>query len=300
MAYNVCSLSWILDCLFSFGNVNNLQFLCENGRIHKFANSICWPAFMFQEFHQQKFLDPEVPNWKLDRQSTGNSPTLESFPSPVDILNTTEWNEYSVKLSKALCSFLLPPNEIRYCPGSTVTQISLPISLAYWEQCARWIIKILSTVFPCIKACASETELPNHIRILSNTLQHYMLSTFRKVLISAPVLLKSFREEGLWDLIFSEKIFYFGSSVECIHQIIGETETQTDHFTDATESTGSKSNLPDVNILQSEAISFLEFAATLNENTNNLVSEISPSSHNMLLILHNFEYCHVFSFMSLK
>ncbi|XBI45636.1 hypothetical protein VPH35_110081 [Triticum aestivum] len=253
-----------------FGNVNNLQFLCENGRIHKFANSICWPAFMFQEFHQQKFLDPEVPNWKLDRQSTGNSPTLESFPSPVDILNTTEWNEYSVKLSKALCSFLLPPNEIRYCPGSTVTKISLPISLAYWEQCARWIIKILSTVFPCIKACASETELPNHIRILSNILQHYMLSTFRKVLISAPVLLKSFREEGLWDLIFSEKIFYFGSSLECIHQIVGETETQTDHFTDAAESTGYKSNLPDVNILQSEAISFLEFAATLNENTNNL------------------------------
>uniref|UniRef100_A0A453NEV3 Neurobeachin alpha-solenoid region domain-containing protein n=2 Tax=Aegilops tauschii subsp. strangulata TaxID=200361 RepID=A0A453NEV3_AEGTS len=253
-----------------FGNVNNLQFLCENGRIHKFANSICWPAFMFQEFHQQKFLDPEVPNWKLDRQSTGNSPTLESFPSPVDILNTTEWNEYSVKLSKALCSFLLPPNEIRYCPGSTVTKISLPISLAYWEQCARWIIKILSTVFPCIKACASETELPNHIRILSNILQHYMLSTFKKVLISAPVLLKSFREEGLWDLIFSEKIFYFGSSLECIHQIVGETETQTDHFTDAAESTGYKSNLPDVNILQSEAISFLEFAATLNENTNNL------------------------------
>uniref|UniRef100_M8C0E6 BEACH domain-containing protein lvsC n=1 Tax=Aegilops tauschii TaxID=37682 RepID=M8C0E6_AEGTA len=222
------------------------------------------------EFHQQKFLDPEVPNWKLDRQSTGNSPTLESFPSPVDILNTTEWNEYSVKLSKALCSFLLPPNEIRYCPGSTVTKISLPISLAYWEQCARWIIKILSTVFPCIKACASETELPNHIRILSNILQHYMLSTFKKVLISAPVLLKSFREEGLWDLIFSEKIFYFGSSLECIHQIVGETETQTDHFTDAAESTGYKSNLPDVNILQSEAISFLEFAATLNENTNNL------------------------------
>uniref|UniRef100_A0A453NF39 Neurobeachin alpha-solenoid region domain-containing protein n=1 Tax=Aegilops tauschii subsp. strangulata TaxID=200361 RepID=A0A453NF39_AEGTS len=97
-----------------------------------------------------------------------------------------------------------------------------------------------------------------------------MLSTFKKVLISAPVLLKSFREEGLWDLIFSEKIFYFGSSLECIHQIVGETETQTDHFTDAAESTGYKSNLPDVNILQSEAISFLEFAATLNENTNNL------------------------------
>lgn len=153
--------------------------------------------------------------------------------------------------------------------------------------------------FNCIVLFCKFPLLINYFgvfRILSNTLQHYMLSTFRKVLISAPVLLKSFREEGLWDLIFSEKIFYFGSSVEFIHQIIGETETQTDHFTDATESTGSKSDLPDVNILQSEAISFLEFAATLNENTNNLVSEIYPSSHNMLLILHNFEYCHFFFF----
>ena len=122
-------------------------------------------------------------------------------------------------------------------------------------------------------------------RILANTLQNYMLCTFRKVLISAPVLLKSFREEGLWDLIFSEKFFYFGSSVECIHQIVGDT--QSDHFVDATESNGSKSNLADVNILQSEAISFLEFAATLNENTNNLVFRNSSSLPKMLLILPN-------------
>ena len=108
-------------------------------------------------------------------------------------------------------------------------------------------------------------------RILANTLQNYMLCTFRKVLISAPVLLKSFREEGLWDLIFSEKFFYFGSSVECIHQFVGDSDTQNDHFIDATESAGSISNLADVNILQSQAISILEFAATLNENTNNLV-----------------------------
>lgn len=114
-----------------------------------------------------------------------------------------------------------------------------------------------------------------------------MLCTFRKVLISAPDLLKSFRAEGLWDLIFSEKFFYFGSSVEYIHQIV--RETQNDHFIDATKSTGSKSfNQDDVNILQAEAISFLEFAAILNENTNNLVSKISPALPKMLPILHNF------------
>uniref|UniRef100_K3YP63 BEACH domain-containing protein B n=1 Tax=Setaria italica TaxID=4555 RepID=K3YP63_SETIT len=221
------------------------------------------------EFHQQKFLDPQA-SLKLDKESTGPSPTLESISNPVDILDASEWNEYSVKLSIALCSFLLPPKEIKYCPApADVSQISLSISLAYWEQCARWIIKVLSTVFPCIKACASETELPNHIRILANTLQHYMLCTFRKVLISAPALLKSFREEGLWDLIFSEKFFYFGSSVNYIHQIIHET--WNDQLIDAPKSTDSKSfNETDVNILQAEAISFLEFAATLNENSNNL------------------------------
>ncbi|EEE56359.1 hypothetical protein OsJ_05488 [Oryza sativa Japonica Group] len=252
----------------SFGNVNNLQFLCENGRIHKFANSICWPAFMLQGFHQQKALDSRVQNCKLE-ESTGISLTSESFASPIDILDTTEWTEYSVKLSIALCSFLLPPNEIRNSSGAVDSQVSLSISVAYCEQCARWIIKVLSTVFPCIKACASESELPNHIRILANTLQHYILCTFRKVLISVPALLKSFRAEGLWSLIFSDKFFYFGSSMEYIHHIV--CDTQNNHFIDATESAGSKGlNQADVNILQAEAISFLEFAATINENTNNL------------------------------
>ncbi|KAL5208035.1 hypothetical protein ABZP36_032470 [Zizania latifolia] len=241
-----------------FGNVNNLQFLCENGRIHKFANSICWPAFMLQEFHQQKDFDPQVPNCKLE-ENTGTSPTSEIFATPIDILDTTEWTEYSVKLSIALCSFLLPPNEIRHSRCTDDSQISRSISLAYWEQCARWVIKVLSTVFPCIKACASESELPNHIRILANTLQHYILCTFRKVLILVPALLKSFRAEGLWSLIFSDNFFYFGSSVEYIHHIVCDTQN---------EPVGSKSL--DVNILQAEAISFLEFAATLNENTNNL------------------------------
>lgn len=110
-------------------------------------------------------------------------------------------------------------------------------------------------------------------RSLANTLQHYILCTFRKVLLSAPALLKSFREEGLWDLIFSEKFFYFGSPVDYINPIIHET--WNDQFIDASESTGSKSiNQADASILQAEAISFLEFAATLNENSNNLVSKL--------------------------
>uniref|UniRef100_A0A0E0E5B8 BEACH domain-containing protein n=1 Tax=Oryza meridionalis TaxID=40149 RepID=A0A0E0E5B8_9ORYZ len=78
-----------------FGNVNNLQFLCENGRVHKFANCICWPAFMILEFHRQ-------------RDNTGPSLALDSISGPIYFLDITEWREYSVKLSNALCSFIIP------------------------------------------------------------------------------------------------------------------------------------------------------------------------------------------------
>jgi hypothetical protein len=123
--------------------------------------------------------------------------------------------------------------------------------------------------FLCVDKCC---------RSLANTLQHYMLCTFRKVLISSPALLKSFREEGLWNLIFSEKFFYFGSPAGYINLIIHEK--WNDQFIDASESTGSKS------IDQAEVISFLEFAATLSENSNNLVSKFSLSLAMMLRIVY--------------
>lgn len=71
----------------------------------------------------------------------------------------------------------------------------------------------------------------------------------------------------MWELIFSEKFFYFGLSLERTNIMdynkekdrIGPTmpsQTEMDEF-------------------QMEAISFLEFAATHNGNTNNLVSIVS-------------------------
>lgn len=130
--------------------------------------------------------------------------------------------------------------------------------------------------FLCVDKCC---------RSLANTLQHYMLCTFRKVLISSPALLKSFREEGLWNLIFSEKFFYFGSPAGYISPIIHEK--WNDQFIDASESTGFKSiDQADASILQAEAISFLEFAATLSENSNNLVSKFSLSLAMMLRIVY--------------
>ncbi|KAJ1260421.1 hypothetical protein BS78_10G231000 [Paspalum vaginatum] len=241
-----------------FGNVNNLQFLCENGRVHKFANCVCWPAFMIQKLHQQK-------------DNTKASPALDSVSGSSYFLDITEWNDYSVKLSNALCSFILSSKDIEYCSDEiAVRQIAVPIPSAYLEQSVRWIIRILMTVFLCIKACTSETELPNHIKIFSKTLQHYMIRMFKRVLISTPTLLPAFREEGVWDLIFSGNFFYFGSSVQDTHLHM-VTDIQNGDVNGDPISTYSESLYrTDVNILQVEAISFLEFAATLNENTYNM------------------------------
>ncbi|CAL4966889.1 unnamed protein product [Urochloa decumbens] len=229
-----------------FANVNNLKFLCENGRVHKFANYICWPAFMIQKFHRQK-------------DNTKASHALDSVSGPICFLDITEWNDYSVKLSNALCSFILPSKNIEYC--------SIPS--AYLEQSVRWIIRILMTVFLCIRACTSESELPNHIKIFSKTLQYYMIRMFKRVLISTPALLPTFREEGVWDLVFSGNFFYFGSSVEDTHFHI-VTDIQNGDINSNQISIDSESlYCTDVNIIQVEAISFLEFAATLNENTYN-------------------------------
>jgi hypothetical protein len=69
-----------------------------------------------------------------------------------------------------------------------------------------------------------------------------------------------------------------------MNQII--QEAWNDQLIDAPKSTDSESlNEIDVNILQAEAISFLEFAATLNENSNNLVSKFSPALAKILLSL---------------
>ncbi|KAH0452153.1 hypothetical protein IEQ34_019452 [Dendrobium chrysotoxum] len=259
-----------------FGNMNNLQFICENGRIHKFANSVCWPAFMLQELQVSFGLaasDSQVVNPHLTKDSSDiSSVKIASFfdTSGSDCSNLTEWTRYSIGLSRALCSFLLAPEDIESEHDEASLKSSMSVSLCYWELSIRWTMKVLLTIFPCIKACSNETELPNHIRALANSMQHCFLCTIRKILVSSPSLLEVFREEGIWELIFSEKFFYFGLSLE---ESDLELEVQTELNYDAfvvSKSSKDKSKCNDVDILQQEGISFLEFAATLSDNTNNL------------------------------
>lgn len=262
-----------------FGNLNNMQFLCENGRVHKFANSICLPAFMLQEFHR-RMMSSSVYDCQMVNLSSTKNNTEKLFSAETSIqdqtysLNITEWNTYSMRLSRALCSFLLAPEDIKFHHGqASAAQSSIPISLAYWELSIRWVIKVLLTVFPCIKACANESELPNHIRILASTLQHCILCAFRKVLVSAPALLEVFREEGIWDLIFSEKFFYFRPSLEEVDAEAAphnEGVLISSNLPSISEISKHQGKTIKVDILQVEAISFLEFVATLNGNTNNM------------------------------
>ncbi|KAG0476313.1 hypothetical protein HPP92_013154 [Vanilla planifolia] len=274
-----------------FGNLNNLQFLCENGRIHKFANGICWPAFILQDW-RVKFGLAAVDFQDFNPNSVKENP--EMIPQDVitllnmsDSSNLLEWKRYSVRLSRGLCSFLLAPEDIKSHHGEASSKNSMPISLGFWELCIRWIMKILLTIFQCIKACSNERELPSHIRVLDNTMQHCILSTFRRVLLFAPALLEVFREEGIWSMIFSEKFFCVGPFLEELDmEFEAKSKVKVSDVFAVSDIFEDKLKNSDVDILQVEAVSFLEFAATLTANTNNLpecsvlIDALEQSAHN--------------------
>lgn len=87
-------------------------------------------------------------------------------------------------------------------------------------------------------------------------------------------MLDILREEGIWELIFSEKFFYFGTTPK---ELNVEIATSSDGVLSVSNLSAWPENHSDlakaaeVDILQVEAISFLEFIASLNENKNNLV-----------------------------
>ncbi|THU62740.1 hypothetical protein C4D60_Mb01t08320 [Musa balbisiana] len=109
--------------------------------------------------------------------------------------------------------------------------------------------------------------------ILASSLQHYILCAFRKVLVSAPALLEIFREEKIWELIFSAKFFYFGSSLEEFKMGRGTFSSGVlidPEISYRPENPNDLTKPAEVDVLQVEAISFLEFVAGLNGNKNNL------------------------------
>ncbi|RVW65597.1 BEACH domain-containing protein B [Vitis vinifera] len=261
--------------LFRFGNLNNLQFLCENGRVHKFANSFCLLAFMVQEYKQQSKDDFQLPAFDSINENKVEICIRKSFlPLPDNASYLQYWSDYAVKLNRVLCSFLLAAEENRSHHVLLSTgRSAMPVSSVYGELSIKWIMRVLLTIFPCIKAFTNQNEVPIHLRIFVNTLQNSVLHAFRTILVSSPLLLEVFREEGIWDLIFSENFFYFGpasegSSIECCTYNEGSLSNSEIYASNYTDCQGKAVG---VEILQMEVISFVEFAATFSGSAHNLV-----------------------------
>lgn len=271
---HVLSLEVLREAVF--GNVNNLQFLCENGRVHKFANSFCSPAFMLQEYKQQmtdSVLQDGSQTSIFDlKNDISSEETSSSLPEKASYHQL--WNDCVVKLSRVFCSFLLAPEDAKFHHGqATSGRILMPISSVYGELSIKWVMRVLLTVFPCIKACSNQNEFPNHLWFFISILQHRVLTAFRKVLISSPALLEVFRKEGIWDLIFSENFFYFGSASEELSEELtlyleGSPGRLEKYF--ASGSNAVQLKFGGIEIIQIEAISFVELAATSNGSVHNL------------------------------
>ncbi|KAL1821830.1 hypothetical protein ACET3Z_016699 [Daucus carota] len=247
-----------------FGNLNNLQFLCENGRIHKFANSFCAPAFMLQEYKQHsKDLIVQENLYQLVSDAKDTNTEYHGY-----------WKHYVVKLSKVLTAFLLSlEDSISYDYQSPAGKTTLAVSSVYGELSVKWFMRVLLTVFPCIEACSNQNQLPNYLRLFVYVLQHHVLFVLRNVLILSPSQLDVFRSEGVWDFIFSENFFYFGPvSAECAEGYDSCREILPwDYACNLdSSSTDHQVNSSEIEILQIEVISILEFAATLTGNSHNL------------------------------
>ncbi|XP_050124229.1 BEACH domain-containing protein B-like isoform X1 [Malus sylvestris] len=274
---HVLSLEVLKEAVF--GNISNLQFLCENGRVHKFANSFCSPAFMFQEYKQQTKNMPGQPDFQTPMIDFGSENNVKnhiaeaSVALPANGSFSQLWSDYAVKLSRVFCSFLPASEDFKSHDLETSTgRTTVAVSSLYGELSIKWIMRVLHTVFPCIKACSNQNELPSHLRVFVNTLQHCVLNAFRNFLVSSPVSLKVFREEGIWELIFSENFFYFGPASD---DLSGECCTYYEssrslELPSASSGINSQAKVCGIEILQMEVISFVEFAATSSGSAHNL------------------------------
>lgn len=273
---HVLSLEVLREAVF--GNLNNLQFLSENGRVQKFANSFCSLAFMLQEYKEKSdnlFAQDDMEiTVSSDNDATGEEVLETKLSSKSSTPYLKNWHDYVSKLSTVLFTFLLSPEDAKADKSQTSTvKSSLPVSSAYGELSVKWIIRVLLTVFPCIKACSNQKELPGHLRTFIYTLQHHVLSAFKKILVLLPSLLHVFRAEGAWDFIFSENFFYFcleslGSSDDSLSKK-GYSDDCNEQCCDSNGRIASL-NLHELEALQTEVVSFLEFAATLTGSSHNL------------------------------
>ena len=90
-----------------------------------------------------------------------------SPPAP----DSQNWNHYVTNLIAVLCSFLLGfEDAIHQNLQPSTSTSTLPVSSAYLELSIKWFLRVLLTIFPCIKACSYGNELPSHLRCVNKYL----------------------------------------------------------------------------------------------------------------------------------
>lgn len=90
--------------------------------------------------------------------------TEPSVPLSVNASYSHYWIDYVAKLGRVLCSFLLAPEDNKFHVQVSAGRNAMPVSAVYGELSIKWVMRVLLTVFPCIKACSNQNELPGHLR----------------------------------------------------------------------------------------------------------------------------------------
>lgn len=279
-----------------YGNFNCLQFIFENGGIKRFANTIHWAAFILPQFNLPDSETLGILEFdKLTRDSgadrrlilervfPGISPVGSDIPEDDPDTDIPQgWNIYVAHLSKILLSFLVPAGDLQSLSNQLFdSQDPVGVSVSYLELATKWILRVFISVFPSKMSQCDQEDIITDPRILSSTLQRRILYVLRKILTASPTILQTFREEGVWNLLFSEYFFYFkldtgGFSSETV--LLSESAKKGSiGYDSASKQSGDPSfhkyenlNLTQIETIQMEVISFVEFAATLNGCGDNL------------------------------
>lgn len=279
-----------------YGNFNCLQFIFENGGIKRFANTIHWAAFILPQFNLPNSETLGIFEFdKLTRDSgadrrlilervfPGISPVGSDIPEDDPDTDIPQgWNIYVAHLSKILLSFLVPAGDLQSLSNQLFdSQDPVGVSVSYLELATKWILRVFISVFPSKMSQCDQEDIITDPRILSSTLQRRILYVLRKILTASPTILQTFREEGVWNLLFSEYFFYFkldtgGFSSETV--LLSESAKKGSiGYDSASKQSGDPSfhkyenlNLTQIETIQMEVISFVEFAATLNGCGDNL------------------------------
>lgn len=122
---------------------------------------------MFQEY-KAKDLSGQ-PNFQMPMVDLGSENPVKTHIEETSLARTANgsqlWSDYAVKLSRVFCSFLPALEDIKsHDLEASTGRTSVAVSSLYGELSIKWVMRVLLTVFPCIKACSNQNELPSHLR----------------------------------------------------------------------------------------------------------------------------------------